>query len=262
MWAFAIPALVCAALFAVSVALGQAAPRTAWGVGFGSAAAALLFADGLYAVRRRTMRMSSRLRLGRSRTWLRLHVVGGTLFLLLVLMHTGFLLPEGGLAWVLWSLSIWTAASGMVGLGLQKWLPRMLAALDTEVHYERIPALVDEIRAKSEVLANASSEPIRALFDRQLAAQLAAPQRRLSAFLGATSRDSATARAFEYLRGIVADDERQPLDELERLARTKSQIDAHYTLQPVLRIWLYFHVPPSLALMGAVLIHVATILYY
>jgi hypothetical protein len=252
----------CAALFAVSVALGQATPRTAWGVGFGSAAALLLFADGLYAVRRRSMQMSSRLQLGRSRTWLRVHVVGGTVFMLLVLMHTGFVLPHGGLTWVLWLLSIWTVATGMIGLGLQKSLPRALATLTTEINYDRIPALVDEVRNKAEALAQESSEPIRALFDRQLVAQFAAPRRRLSAFVDAAGRDATTARAFEYLRGLVADDERERLDELDALVRTKREIDTHYTLQHALRIWLYVHVPPSLALVGAVLIHVATVLYY
>ncbi len=262
MWALAFGTIVCAALFALSSALGQAAPRTPWGIGFGSAAAVLLFVDGLYAMRRRSMRMSSRLRLGRSRTWLRVHVVGGTLFLLLVLMHTGFLLPQGGLAWVLWLLSVWTAGTGMIGLGLQKWLPRALASLTTEINYDRIPALVEEVRKRAEDLAQESSEPVRALFARQLAAQLAEPRRRLSAFVDAPGRDATTARAFEYLRGLVADDERERLNELEELVRTKCEIDTHYTLQHALRIWLYFHVPPSLALLGAVLIHIATILYY
>ena len=61
----AIATAVCLALYAVSAALGQAAPRTAWGLGFGSAAAVLLFGDVLYALRRRNMPIASRLRLGK-----------------------------------------------------------------------------------------------------------------------------------------------------------------------------------------------------
>ena len=52
------------------------------------------------------------------------------------------------------------------------------------------------------------------------------------------------------------------LGELQQLYRAKLELDAHYTLQHVLRGWLVLHVPVSLVLLVLVGLHVFTVLYY
>ena len=51
-------------------------------------------------------------------------------------------------------------------------------------------------------------------------------------------------------------------DELEALVRTKLDLDTHYTLQQVLRGWLWLHVPTSALLLVLVAVHVVAMLYF
>ena len=39
-------------------------------------------------------------------------------------------------------------------------------------------------------------------------------------------------------------------------------IDAHYTLQQALRLWLWLHLPPAMLLVALVVVHVFTVTYY
>ena len=260
---FVLAILLCGGLLVANLLLAELRPDNAWGLGYGIAAAVLLLAVALFGGRRRTMRAASRWRLGSSSAWLRFHLYGGALFLLLMLLHSGFGLPNGALTVWLWGLSLWTSLSGAVGLSLQRWIPRMLASgLSIEVLYERIPELVDEIRQRAERLVESASEPIRALYAREVAPALAAPRNRWIYFLDVTGGVRSRLLEFDHLRELLGAEERNKLHELQRLFETKLEIDAHYTLQRPLRWWLYLHVPTSLILVLLVALHVFTVLYY
>lgn len=243
--------------------LGEMAPGNTWGVAYGTAAAVLMIGVAGFGVRRRMMHTALRLGLGRSRQWLYFHLYGGLLFLLLMLMHTGFQLPEGVLGWWIWLLAVWTGLTGLLGLALQQWIPKALGSgLSLEVHYDRIPTLLAELRDRAEDLAAAGSDPVRQLHTRKVAPELAAPTRRWRYFIDPTGSIHARLRDFEYLRGLLGAGEAAEVEQLEGLYRTKLEMDAHYTLQWALRSWLYLHVPISLVLVAIVLIHIGTVLYY
>lgn len=257
-WAVAVAvtglALAAHALFT------EVTPGRFWGTTYGIAATVLMVVAALYGARRRMMRLASR-RLGPARLWLAVHVYGGLLFLLLVFAHNGGQLPRAPIGWLLWGLAIWTVASGLVGLALQRWIPRMLASsLEVEALYERIPELVDELRGRAEEQIEQAGEPVRTFYTRELARTFAAPHKRfLHAFDPGGGKRSA---AFAHLRGFLNDDDRERLATLERLLATKRALDAHYTLQWLLRAWLVLHVPTSLALLALVVVHIASVLYY
>ena len=69
-------------------------------------------------------------------------------------------------------------------------------------------------------------------------------------------------REFRHLRRLLAEEDRARLEELEGLYRTKLEIDAHYTLQQTLRLWLYLHVPGSLLLIGLLAAHLYSVWGY
>lgn len=262
-WGFAALAVVSGAVYAVDRVLFEPGPGNPWRLGYGVAAALLLVAVSLYAVRRRAVRPVSRLGLGRARTWLYLHQYGGLLVALLMLMHSGFRVPTGVVTWWLWALVLWSAATGLVGLGLQRWIPRVLASgLAVEAVYERIPELVDELRAMADRLAAACSEPVRALYARRVAPALAGPERRWLYFFDITGGKAAQLGEFDHLRRLLPPDEREKLGELSRLYKTKLQLDAHYTLQRALKLWPWIHVPTSLVVLVLLALHLAAVLYF
>lgn len=256
-------AALAVAIFAVQAIFFEVDPGNRWGVGWGIAAALALAVVSLYGARRRAVRLVSRRRWGTARAWLAVHLYGGGLFALLMLIHSGLRVPTGALTWWLWALSLWTVASGVAGRGLQLWLPRVLGSgLEVEAHYERIPELVAEVRAKAERLAAGCDEPIQALYARRMAPAMTAPERRLLFFVDITGGERARFKEFDHLRRFLGEAERGRLDELVRLYETKLQLDAHYTLQQALRVWPWAHVPASVAVLALFALHLFTVLYY
>lgn len=260
---FAGAVAACLLVFLANAVFGEVRPASAWGISYGSGAAALLVGAALLGVRRRSMRFATKHRLGGARAWLRFHLYGGGLFVLLVLMHSGFRLPTGTLTWWLWGLSLWTVASGLVGLALQRWIPKVLgSALSIEALYDRIPELVDEIRAQGERLAATAGEPVRRLYADEVEPRLERPRRRWIYFLDITGGIRSRMQEIDYLRRFLTGDDRETLDELARLLRTKLELDAHYTLQTPLRWWMVAHAPVSVALLALLAVHLFTVAYY
>lgn len=254
---------LCGLTFFLNAALSEIHPGGPWGLIYGIAATALMLGAAVYGLRRRAMRLVSRLGLGSARSWLDFHIYGGLLFLLLVLMHSGFHLPVGALTWWLLGLSVWTVASGLFGLLLQQWIPRVLASgLTTEVHYDRIPELAREIREQAEDLVTAGPNSLKELYRKKVARLLKAPRRRWIFFFDITGGIHSRLRDFDYLRGFLAGEEKERMERLESLLRAKLEIDAHYTLQQALRLWLWLHLPTSMLLVILVALHIFTVVYY
>ncbi len=250
---------VCLALLLLNGWMSEFHPGNVWGIGYGIAASVLLLGALFYGVRRRAPRKGP----GSLRNWLQLHVYGGSLFLLLVLMHSGFQLPSGVLAWGMWTLSIWTVASGILGVLIQKWIPRLLTeGLTTEVHYDRIGELVASISNRTKALVEVSEAPVQEFYEESLAEVMSLPRPRLIYFLDIRGGIQSQTRRFKYLRAFLSPDGQKRLDELESLFTTKLELDAHYTLQRALRWWLYSHIPFSLVLAVLLAFHVFSVLYY
>jgi hypothetical protein len=250
---------VCLIVYALNALFGQIHPGTIWGLSYGVGATLLFVGVFAYALRRRTMRF----RPGRTWYYLQFHVYGGALFMLLVFMHSGFGVPHGVVTWWLWALSMWVVASGVLGVVLQKWIPTLLnSGLSIEVHYDRIPELVESIKQRADTLVASSSAPIRSFYRKNLAAALVTPESRLIYYLDITGGLQTRTKQFDHLRALLPAGEQEKLDALQAMYRTKLEIDAHYTLQKALRWWLYLHVPVSLVLIALLILHLYAVLYY
>lgn len=257
--AFGVATAACLGVYAVNAVVGRVHPSTTWGWGYGIAATVLFVAVMAYALRRRLMRF----RPGRTFHYLQLHLYGGTLFLLLLFMHTGFQVPEGVLTWWLWFFSLWVVLSGVGGVLLQKWIPTLLASgLDVEINYARIPELTDELYERAEDLASDAGAEVRRFYRRNLADTLESPRFRPLYFLDVTGGRARQRRQFDHLRQVLPSEQKESLDDLEEIARTKQQIDAHYTLQTPLRWWLFLHLPVGIVLVALIGLHIFTVLYY
>ena len=230
-----------------------------WTVAYGIAATVLLLVALVYGARRRMPRRGP----GPLHHWLQAHVYGGALFLFLVAIHAGGAAPGGVLPWGLWAVSVWVVATGLAGVFIQKWIPPALtSALSTEVHYDRIPELVESVRRRVEGLVAASSEPVRKFYAGGLASLLARPRVSPVYFLDVTGGIQWRLRRIDYLMKLADEEDARRLAELRKLVRAKFEMDAHYTLQRALRWWLYLHVPPVVVLLVLVAFHVFTVLYY
>ncbi len=262
-WAFAWTCLTFIVTYVALVIFDEVTPGNIWGLSFGTIAAVLFVAVGLYGLRRRTMNKSSKLKFGSANTWLQIHLYGGTLFLLLMFLHTTFSLPQGTFNWWLWILSVWVVFSGLVGVALQKIIPPILtSALTTEIRPDRIDELVSELRTKAEAEVANSPSAIKDYYERTIAAEMTKPVLRPSFFKDITGGIQTKLRQMEYLKQFLSESDQKKLDNLALIYRTKLECDAHYTLQKPLRLWLVAHLPVSMALFAFVLIHLFIVYYY
>src|SRR5688572_21695975 len=147
-------------------------PGRFWGLTAGTIAAVLFFNAGLYPLRRRWRARP----LGTVQQWLQLHVYGSSIAMLLVLIHTGFRLPGGAFGWWLLILTVWTVATGLIGVLLQKWVPVVITHnLKVEAIYERIPELAAGLAAEATALVAGAGEALTRTYDDDVRALMAAP---------------------------------------------------------------------------------------
>ncbi len=257
--AFSVATVVCCLVYALNALLSEINPGNGWGLSYGIISSLLMFGAGLYAVRRRMLNRD----LGNSNVWVQFHVYGGTLAGLLVLMHTGFRWPHGPFNSLLWFLSMWVTASGLFGVLLQRWIPRILSSgLSIEAAYERIPELVAQLRERAEKLVASCTDPIKDFYRTNLASTLATPEARLIYYIDVTGGVQSRVKQFEFLRRVLSSDEKEILDKIQRIYKSKLELDAHYSLQRSLRWWLYTHVPLSFVLLFMIVLHIFAVWYF
>lgn len=235
-------------------------PGSPVGTAFGIAATVLLVVVMLYSARRA---LPSVRRLGRTRPYMEAHVYGGLAFLLLVLMHTGFGLPSGALSTTLWVVALWVVASGLLGLALQTWIPRLLEAETTlEVHHQRIPELLEEVRERARNAARDAGPRAQSFYEQELAAEMAATRSDTGVLLRRGRSLRRRAGEFARLERTVTPEAVPAVEELRRMHRTKLDLDLHNTLQRKLRLWLSLHLPLGVVLIVLVGLHIFFILYF
>ena len=141
-------ALAASVAYLVYVVLSANEPRagSAMGLAFAFAGTGVIVFECLLSLRKKYPASPA----GRVSTWLRAHVWLGLLSFLLIFFHAGFRWGQG-LAWLLmWMFAIITA-SGVVGVVLQNYLPRMMMErVPRETLYDQIPRAIEELRREAD----------------------------------------------------------------------------------------------------------------
>lgn len=249
---------VAVLVFLVGSSLRPWSPKRGLGLAFGVLAALLFVVEMLYPARRPRAR-PFRSAMG----WLQFHVHAGAFALVAALVHTGFRLPSGRLGWWLLALSSWTVATGLLGVWLQKWIPASLAeGLRVEAIYERIPSLVDELRAEADRLMQGAGDVLERFYRSEVRAPLAAVNRSWAFLLDVRGGRERALEPFRRVAQFVDAGERQRVLDLMSIFTEKMELDAHYSLQGILRGWLVLHVPAAGLLMGLLAVHVFSWFWY
>jgi hypothetical protein len=234
-------------------------PARAGGLIFGTAASLIYLVELLYPLRRRLLGFP----FGNAQRWIQFHIYGGCLAFWFVLVHEGFRWPSGKLGWLLLVLSVWATLSGLAGVWLQKWIPALLSSgLQVEALWERIPELVTRVAEEGDELAAGSSEMLERFYGETVRPALAGIHSSWSYVLDVRSGRDQRLAPFARLTPFLAEEERPRLQDLKALFTEKLELDAQYSLQRILRLWVYLHVPPSALLFGLMLFHIGTSLSY
>jgi hypothetical protein len=262
------------------------------GLAFGIAAATIMLFEAALNARKRVPTW----RLGRAETWLKGHIWLGLVTVPLVFFHGGFRLG-GALSTTLTVVFLAMIASGVYGLVLQQYLPKLMtASVPGETVYEQIPHVVAQLRVEAYDVVARSCGPIAdAAEERAESERLAADPRRARRVLVARpahepAPDADVLRRF-YLEQVrpflLSDGRRGPLAKeserdrmIEGMVRTlppalhesvrdlgaiaaeRSDLAVQRRLHLWLHGWLLVHVPLTTALLVLLGAHVWWALRY
>ena len=217
---------------------------------------------GIFNIRKRM----SALPLGRAAYWLTLHVVLGFFAVGTFLVHTNYVWPTGVYEQLLASLFWLTAVSGILGWLYQRAIPRRLSRIGYEVIFERVPAEIAHLREEAEAAAlegvGSSGEPtLRRFYSESLDWFFQRPRFVVSHLLGTGAATYWLEQRSLAVRRLLGSAEVKALNEIEKIARLKISVDAHYAIQRSLKLWVFAHVlltsaTLSLSVWHLILVHV------
>ncbi|HME09476.1 MAG TPA: hypothetical protein VKG25_20620 [Bryobacteraceae bacterium] len=202
---------------------------------------------------------------GKLSSWTRVHVYAGIVAAFAIAFHSGFR-SGGPLTALLLALFWLTVASGLLGWGLSRTVPRLLTAL------EENPAILEDLlatRAESiagmqELAAGASTDFRELVSDRLM--KDAASWRRILRFYQRRTTLAQELPAFqdEYKPALLSlrEHEQRAFGRAVEFALRANKMNAELFLQRLLRGWLTFHLAVTVAMFSLAAIHIVSVLYY
>lgn len=200
--------------------------------------------------------------------WLKGHIWLGLLSAVLILCHSGGRFG-GTFERILYIVFGLTLLTGVIGLGLQQFLPRLLTErVAVEVPYDQIPEICDKLCAaadqevkKVQAAKPSASAVVVEWYEDLVRPFLSWPMRTRSL------RDPArAAESFALMRGGPAAAAEPSIDTtlrtLEQFCHERRLLDEQERLQFWLHAWLYLHVPLSAAMVILAAAHAVMALYY
>jgi hypothetical protein len=225
------------------------------GLTFGTIALVLFVLDGIYPLRRRLLSWPLRT----AQRWLQFHIYSGVIALLCVFIHIGFTWPRGTFGWWLLVLSLWTIGTGLLGVALQKWIPMAIAGtLRVEALATRIPEITSRLLAEADRVMAGASDRVFTAYQSDIRPGLERPEPMWMYVANVQSGRLRFEDSLTRMERTAAD--RPRVQELETIVTEKVELDVHLSLQRALRAWLALHVPPAIALLGLLAVHVFAVL--
>ena len=138
----------------------------------------------------------------------------------------------------------------------------MAGGLQVEALLERVPEHLAILQKDSEALVAGSSEVLERFYGENVRPALAGVDPSWGYLLDVRSGRDRRLGPFARLAPFLGADERPRLEDLKAILTEKLELDAQYSLQRILRLWTWIHVPPSALLFGLMVFHIVTSLYY
>ena len=205
--------------------------------------------------------------LGTVQGWTSAHVYLGLLTLLIIPMHAGFRfhLDFHTLAFVLLALVV---VSGIIGIILYAFIPSRLTKYEEVLQADKIDSEVNRILDQMRNVVRDKSDALVRVYKEERERTAHGPHRgwrvlwRGQGDEGISQKRQALSRVSA---GIPPEGQKDFLV-LSQLILQKAQLESNFTkqmrLKNALAAWLYVHVPISVAMLLAVVVHLVSVFYY
>ncbi|MCL6251498.1 hypothetical protein M3P36_10650 [Altererythrobacter sp. KTW20L] len=250
-------ALVLCLVVIVAYLLVDVQPRhnggTWFGYTLGTVGAGLIIWLALLGIRKRNMTRGK----WSLKAWTSAHVYLGLALIVVATLHTGF-----QFGWnvhtLAYGLMMLVIASGIWGISVYAALPAKLADNRRGMTKGQMLASLDALDRQ---LENAAQPLGRAEADLVIAAlEQDAFKVGLVTRLSGRNPRCRTRRALEQM--VASEETAKVLSLLRKREAQLDQIRRHLRLRAMLEVWLYIHVPVTIALLGALTAHIVSVFYY
>jgi hypothetical protein len=202
-----------------------------------------------------------------SRTWLRAHSWAGMLAGLVFLLHLRWRLPAGPLEGALAAMFVAVTLSGIIGVWLSRALPRRLTSAGGEVPFERIPVVRRALRERAETLVVAAIPATEAttladFYAARLSGFFAGPANLLPHLFGSSHALNSLLADLGEMKKYLNAGETSAAVELAALVREKDALDLHWSMQLVLKAWLFVHIPLTYGMLVLIAVHIVIVYAY
>jgi hypothetical protein len=176
-------------------------------------------------------------------------------------IHVRFAVPNGVFECSLALIYLSVFLSGIIGLYMSRTYPRRLTDLGNEVIFEHIPVVRRQLQDQIESLllkcnSEAATSALAEFYKDRIRPFIVGQHDVVSHLIrGSSWRYRSLVRAIADQNRYLNDDERQVLTEVESLVSRKHQVDTQYALQGALKMWLFFHIPATYALLIFAVFH-------
>jgi hypothetical protein len=215
-----------------------------------------------FGVRKRSYRSTW----GTLEGWLQCHIYLGLLAAVLILFHTGFRFHDK-VAIAAFAVLLAVVASGFWGAVVYTGVPRRLTEVEGDLAPAAMAEQLDQLGRTMARLTSGRSAPFQKVCSgllAELVPERLAGWKLLFASRGRKGGDNAAPWAAELARVPAA--EQEELRQLLVLARQRRELHQRLLAQQRYRnqldVWLYLHIPLSLALVALVAAHLIAVFFF
>lgn len=189
----------------------------------------------------------------KSSTWLQAHIYVGYISIFIFLLHISFRIPNG-LNEILLALSfVLVVFSGIFGLYISRRFPIQMTQRNGTVIYEEIFKNILGLRERAEAtvfdcMKDSNQSTLADFYVYRLAPYFSRPKNFWNHCVGSSRHLLKLGTAVNGVKRYLSEKEIESLKQLERLIEEKNELDFQYTMQTLLKRWLFLHIPLSYVL--------------
>lgn len=192
--------------------------------------------------------------------WMQIHIYTGWFSVAAFLIHAGLAYPTGHLEQALWILYWLVALSGVWGLYMSRAFPSQLRMQGENVIFERIPAMRTRLRNECEQtvvesIEQTGSSALSDIYQQRIRDFFAGPRDVWSHAIGSRNAPQGFLAEIEDANRYLGPEEREFMNTVTGLIRTKQNLDYQWVRQGLLKLWLFIHIPLTYGLIVAAIVH-------
>ena len=201
------------------------------------------------------------LRMGKTSSWLKLHIYLGIFSGILFFIHMGWSWPSGLFRQIFAWCFLTVFISGLVGWWMSRSFPKRLTVAGYETPFERMTDARNNLRKRAEELVLSDVEGKTPSLASVRYADLfgtffTKPCNFRAHLMESRSPQAAHTSQFNEMERYIEKGDLKMFAELRDLVAQKHMLDYQYSLQLALRLWLFLHIPLSYSLLIFSVLHI------